>query len=74
MTIRATLADMAAKRGPKPRPPQDRQASQLQIRINVRDKAALMAAADWAGLSLSAWAKQVLLRAAKRQGREGRTI
>ncbi len=60
---------MAAKPGPKPRKPEDRQASQLQIRINVRDKAALTAAADRAGLSLSAWAKQVLLRAAKRRGK-----
>ena len=50
-----------------PGSPEDHQATQLQIRINVRDKAALVAAADRAGLSLSAWAKQVLLRAAKRQ-------
>jgi len=56
---------MAAKPGPKPRPPQDRQASQLQIRINAGDKATLVAAADWAGLSLSAWAKQVLLCAGR---------
>ena len=42
-------------------------ASQLQIRINAGDKAALVAAADRAGLSLSASAKKVLLRAAKRQ-------
>ena len=43
--------------------------ARLQIRINAGDKAALVAAADWAGLSLSAWAKQVLLRAAKRQSK-----
>ncbi len=60
---------MAAKPGPKPRPPHNRQASQLQIRINVHDKAALATAAAQAGLSLSAWAKQVLLRAAKRQSK-----
>ena len=60
---------MATKPGPKPRPPGDRQASQLQIRINEADKALLAAAADRAGLSLSAWAKRVLLRAAKRQGK-----
>ena len=69
-THKATAAyavSMTEKPGPKPGPSQDRQASQLQIRINVRDKAALAAAADRVGLSLSAWAKQVLLRAAKRQ-------
>ena len=66
---RVMLSVMPAKPGPKPRPPEDRQASQLQIRINVRDKAALAAAADRAGLSLSAWAKQVLLRVARRQSK-----
>ena len=49
-----TLHGMAEKPGPKPRPPQDRQATQLQICINVRDKAALAAAAKRAGLSLTA--------------------
>jgi predicted HicB family RNase H-like nuclease len=58
------------KPGPKPRPPHKRQASQLQVRINARDKAALAAAADRAGLTLSAWAKQLLLRAARRQAKQ----
>jgi predicted HicB family RNase H-like nuclease len=70
---RVMLGRMVAKPGPKPRPPEDRQASQLQIRINAADKAVLAAAAARSGKTLSAWAKGVLLRAAKRQSeRRGR--
>ena len=43
---------MPAKPGPKPRPPHDRQASQLQIGINADDKVGLIPLNPAYGLAL----------------------
>jgi len=51
-------------RGRPPKPPEDRKAAQLRIRLTEEERAELDRAA---GGNTSTWAREVLLRAAKRR-------
>jgi hypothetical protein len=64
----ATFKAMVKKleRGRPPKPPEDRKAAELRIRLTEAQRAALDAAA---GQDTSTWAREVLLRAAKRRGK-----
>ena len=50
---------------PKQQRPDDRKGRALQIRVTPEQKAAIAAAADADELTVSAWCRRVLLRAAK---------
>jgi hypothetical protein len=52
-----------AERGRPPKPPEERKAAELRIRLTDGQRAELDAAA---GQDTSTWARDVLLRAAKR--------
>jgi uncharacterized protein (DUF1778 family) len=54
------------KRGAPKKPPEERKENPLQVRLTGDERAACDAAADKAGQNLSAWARSVLVRAAKR--------
>lgn len=51
-------------RGRPPKPPEERKAAELRIRLTEAQRAELDAAA---GQDTSTWAREVLLRAAKRR-------
>ena len=53
------------ERGRPPKPPEERKAAELRIRLTEGQRAELDAAA---GQDTSTWAREVLLRAAKRRG------
>lgn len=53
-------------RGRPPKPPEERKAAELRIRLTEAQRAELDAAA---GQDTSTWARDVLLRAAKRRGK-----
>ena len=50
---------------PKQQRPDDRKGRALQIRVTPEQKAAIAAAAEADELTVSAWCRRVLLRAAK---------
>lgn len=52
--------------GRPPKPPEERKAAELRIRLTEAQRAELDAAA---GQDTSTWARDVLLRAAKRRGK-----
>ena len=52
--------------GRPPKPPEERKAAELRIRLTEAQRAELDAAA---GQDTSTWAREVLLRAAKRRGK-----
>jgi hypothetical protein len=55
------------ERGRPPKPPEDRKTAELRIRLTPEQRATLDAAAD---VDTSTWARDVLLRAAKRRSRD----
>ena len=57
------------KRGPKARSAEERASRYLRVRVRPDELEVLQSAADRAGLSVSAWVRATLLRAAKRQTR-----
>lgn len=50
---------------PKQQRPDDRKGKALQIRVSPEQKAAIAAAAEADGRTVSGWVRRVLLRAAK---------
>jgi hypothetical protein len=64
----ATFMDMKSKqdRGRPPLPPEERKAAELRIRLTEAQRALLDEAA---GQDTSTWAREVLLRAAKRRSK-----
>ena len=60
---------MAKKRGRPPKDPSERADDRLELRLMPTDKAAWQEAADKAEILLSAWIKDRLNRAAKRETR-----
>jgi hypothetical protein len=54
------------ERGRPPKPPEERKSAELRIRLTEAQRATLDAAA---GQDTSTWARDVLLRAAKRRSR-----
>lgn len=54
------------ERGRPPKPPEERKAAELRIRLTEAQRAELDAAA---GQDTSTWAREVLLRAAKRRSK-----
>lgn len=59
-------------RGRPALPPDERKGQVLRLRIADEDKAAIKAAADKAGLSMSEWALERLLDAARVDGEDDR--
>jgi hypothetical protein len=57
---------MKTKRGAPKKPPEERKGSPLQIRLTEAERAACDKAAENADVKLAAWARSVLVRAAKR--------
>ncbi len=58
---------MDTKRGRPPKTEEERAAERLEIRIATADKVSWQEAADRAGMKLSAWIKDRLEKAAKRE-------
>jgi hypothetical protein len=58
---------MARKRGRPPVDPEKAKAIHLDIRLEVAEKQAFKDAADLAGLGLSAWIRERLRRAARKE-------
>lgn len=58
---------MAKKRGQPPKPDRDRKGKTIQIRAVANEKEAFDAAAELAGLSLSAWMRERLRTAARKE-------
>lgn len=58
---------MDSKRGAPEKPPEDRKSNVVQIRLTDADKVVCEQAAELDGLKLSRWARDTLLRAAKRR-------
>ena len=66
---------MAKKRGRPPVGPEKTKAEYLEVRLEVAEKQAFKEAADIAGLALSAWVRERLRRAARKELEEsGRPI
>lgn len=61
---------MAKKRGRPPKDPSERAEERIEIRLPDAAKAVWVASADRAGVSLSAWIRDRLDRAAKRESRQ----
>lgn len=62
---------MAAKRGAPIKPPEKRKGDALQIRLTGDERAVCEEAAEKAEQKLSAWARNTLVRAARRQAKPG---
>lgn len=60
------VMERQSDRGRPPKPPEERKAAELRIRLTQAQRAELDAAA---GQDTSTWARDVLLRAAKRRGK-----
>jgi predicted HicB family RNase H-like nuclease len=60
---------MKAKRGRPPKPADERAEEVFQLRLTSADKTAWRSAADESGMSLAAWIRDRLNRAAKRDTR-----
>ena len=58
---------MARKRGRPPVDPEKAKAAILEVRLEVAEKNAFKEAADLAGLALSAWVRERLRRAARKE-------
>lgn len=58
------MADKETKMGRPPKPPDERKAAELRIRLTQAEREELDRAA---GENTSTWAREVLLRAAKRK-------
>ena len=58
---------MEAKRGAPEKPPEERKGNVVQIRLTDDDKAACEQAAALDGIKMSQWARDTLLRSAKRR-------
>jgi hypothetical protein len=61
---------MAKKRGRPPKDPSERGEERIEVRLPTADKAVWLSLAERAGLSLSAWIRDRLDRAAKRESRQ----
>jgi uncharacterized protein (DUF1778 family) len=62
---------MAAKRGAPKKPPEERKGDPVQIRLTSAERAACEAAAAASEQKLAAWARETLVRAAKRKAKPG---
>ena len=60
---------MKTKRGAPKKPPEKRKGNAVQVRLTEAERAACDEAADLAGQKMSAWARDVMVRAAKRAAR-----
>ena len=58
---------MARKRGRPPVPGGEAKADYLEVRLDSAEKEAFKSAAETAGLALSAWVRERLRRAAKKE-------
>lgn len=58
---------MKRSRGRPPKEPEQAKSSQLQVRVTEAEKAEFFDASERAGIPLSEWARNVLLRAARRK-------
>ena len=61
---------METKRGRPPKTDEERADERLELRLVAADKLAWQEAADRAGLKLSAWIRDRLDKAAKREARQ----
>lgn len=64
---------MKAKRGRPPLAESERAEERLELRIKADDKADWQKAADQAGVALSAWIRERLTKAAKRELKASRS-
>lgn len=58
---------MPKRMGRPPKPKDQRQTAAVRLRMREADHEVLQEAAEHAGLSLSAWARSVLMKAARRE-------
>lgn len=66
---------MAKRRGRPPKAPGKAKAEYLQVRVNAAEKRSFHAAAELAGLDLSAWVRERLrLLARKELGKAGQAV
>jgi predicted HicB family RNase H-like nuclease len=59
--------NMGKKRGRPPKPPEERGEERIELRLTTAAKAEWLKAAERAGIPLSAWIRERLDRAAKRE-------
>ncbi len=59
--------DETTRMGRPPKPPDDRKSSELRIRLTAMDRETLDEVARSKGAETSTWARDILLKAAKRR-------
>ena len=62
---------MKPKRGAPQKPPEERKGDPVQIRLTAAERAACETAAAASDKKLSAWARETLVRAARRKAKPG---
>ena len=62
---------MTTRRGRPPKEPEDKRTEMVSVPMTETEKAAVDAAAEASGVKLAAWARDVMLRAAKRKAASG---
>ena len=64
---------METKRGRPPKTDEERALERIELRVVTADKVSWQEAADRAGMKLSAWIRDRLEKAAKRESRSGQS-